>query len=130
LANQPNVDFVVNEFDPTIGSFRIGNKLFISVHGDMEKDLKTTATVIEKAIGTHIDYLLAGHMHVPEMRVEDTTYIRNGCVCGSGDDYTVKKRLFSPPCQVFMVIGQDGSVRSVYTVNLENVMPYEMRKAQ
>lgn len=125
LANQENISFVNNEIDATIGSFRIGNRLYVCVHGDMEKDLKVTATVIEKAIGQHVDYLLAGHMHVPEMRTEDTMYIRNGSVCGSGDDYTVKKRLFSPPCQVFMIIGKDG-VRSVHTVNL---IEYEEEKS-
>ena len=121
LALQDNVIFVDNEFDPSIASFRIGNKLFVAVHGDMEKDLKTTAVVVEKAISQHIDYLLAGHMHVPEMRAEDTVYIRNGSVCGSGDDYTMRHRLFAPPCQVFMVLGEDGSVRSINTVNLSSV---------
>jgi hypothetical protein len=121
LAGQNNIVFIDNEFDSTIASFRIGKKLFIAVHGDMEKDLKTTAVIVEKAIGQHIDYLLAGHLHVPEMRTEDTTYIRNGSVCGSGDDFTIKHRLFSPPCQVFMVLGEDGSVRSINTVNLSVV---------
>ena len=121
LNGQDNILFVDNEFDSTIASFRISDKLFIAVHGDMEKDLKTTAVIVEKAIGQHIDYLLAGHMHVPEMRAEDTTYIRNGSVCGSGDDYTMRHRLFAPPCQVFMVLGEDGSVRSINTVNLSSI---------
>ena len=85
------------------------------------KKKKQTATHIEKALSRHVDYLLAGHMHVPEMRAEDTMYIRNGSVCGSGDDYTVKKRLFSPPCQVFMVISKTGDVDSVHTVNLSGI---------
>lgn len=43
-------------------------------------------------LGTKIDYMLAGHMHVADARFENTGFIRNGSVCGSGDEYTVKKR--------------------------------------
>lgn len=117
LEKQNNVHFVENEIDSTVGSFEIGNKLYVAVHGDYEKDLKTSVVNIEKAVGKHIDYILAGHLHVPDIRVEDTTYIRNGSVCGSGDDYTMKKRLFSPPSQVFMIVTQDG-VESIRVVNL------------
>lgn len=122
LCKCDNIEFIPNTFDSTVGVFSIGSKLYASVHGDLEKDLKNTAVVLEKTIGRHVDYLLAGHMHVPEMRAEDTMYIRNGSVCGSGDDYTMKKRLFSPPYQVFMVISDTGDVESIHTVNLANVV--------
>ena len=121
LANQENVEFVDADFDQTVGTFYIGKKLFVAVHGDLEKDLKTTANMLEKLMGRHIDYMLAGHMHVPEMRAEDTMYIRNGSICGSGDDYTMKKRLFCPPYQVFMILDGDGAVESIHTVNLEHI---------
>ena len=118
LRDCPNVIFHDNDFDSSVGTFEIGEKIFACVHGDLEKDLKITATTLEKSMERHIDYLLAGHMHVPEMRAEDTMYIRNGSVCGSGDDYTMRKRLFSPPYQVFMVLSQYGEVESIHTVNL------------
>lgn len=118
LADQDNIVFTESSFDNTVGVFYIGEKLFVCVHGDLEKDLKTTANALEKAMGRHIDYLLAGHMHVPEMRAEDTMYIRNGSICGSGDDYTMKKRLFCPPYQVFMILNNKGEVESIHSVNL------------
>jgi len=118
LAQQENIIFADGAFDSTVATFDIGQKLFVAVHGDMEKDLKVSANALEKVMGRHIDYLLAGHMHVPEMRAEDTMYIRNGSVCGSGDDYTMKKRLFCPPYQVFMILDDTGSVESIHTVNL------------
>lgn len=118
LAKQDNIVFADASFDATVATFEIGRKLFVAVHGDMEKDLKTTANALEKVMGRHIDYLLAGHMHVPEMRAEDTMYIRNGSVCGSGDEYTMKKRLFCPPYQVFMILNDVGEVESIHTVNL------------
>lgn len=120
LAKQENIVFADASFDATVATYEIGRKLFVAVHGDMEKDLKTTANALEKVMGRHIDYLLAGHMHVPEMRAEDTMYVRNGSVCGSGDEYTMKKRLFCPPYQVFMILNDIGEVESIHTVNLSD----------
>jgi hypothetical protein len=34
--------------------------------------------------------------------------IRNGSVCGSGDEYTMKKRLFGYPCQVCLIVNENG----------------------
>lgn len=117
LQDIDNIKFIDNKIDTTIGSFIIYDKLYVSVHGDMEKDLKTSAQNIEKSIGKHIDYMLAAHTHVPSIRQEDTTYIHNGCVCGSGDDYTMKKRLFGPASQVCMICTKNG-IESIHPVTL------------
>ena len=117
LADIDNIVFVNNSIDSSIGSFEIYGLLYVSVHGDLEKDLKVSAHNIEKMIGRHIDYMLAAHTHVPELRLEDTVYIRNGCVCGSGDDYTMKKRLFGPPSQVCMICSDRG-IDSIHPVIL------------
>ena len=121
LDNQPNITFLDNEIDSSVASFRIGSKLYIAVHGDLEKEPKTSVINIERSCREHIDYFLSAHLHVPEVRVEETMYIRNGSVCGSGDDYTMKKRLFGPPCQVFMVLNNTGAVESIHTVDLSSV---------
>lgn len=117
LSNLSNVVFLENEIDPTIASYKIFDKLFVAVHGDYDKDMKRTATSIQLMLGEHIDYVLAGHMHIADMRIEGTGYIRNGAVCGSGDEYTMKNRLYGPPCQVCMIVTPDG-VESVYPVLL------------
>ena len=108
LQNIKNVIFVDTNIDTSVGFFSIYGKNVISVHGDLEKDLKTSTLNIEKRLGQHIDVVLAAHLHVAEFMHEDTVYVRNGCVCGSGDDYTTKKRLFSPPCQVCMICSPDS----------------------
>lgn len=92
LYNIQNVHFQDNALDSSIGMFSIMGKTYISVHGDMDADLKASVQRIEPMIGRKIDYMLAGHMHVAELRIENTGFIRNGSVCGSGDEYTVKKR--------------------------------------
>lgn len=119
LSDVENVHFTDNWIDNTIGSFLIDDKLYVAVHGDYEKDLKVSATNIEKMIGKHIDVMLAAHMHVSEWRYEDTLFIRNGSVCGSGDDYTVKKRLFGPAVQTCFLCSPKG-VESIHPLVLSS----------
>lgn len=112
-----NIKFVENEVDPTISALTIFGKTYVAVHGDFDPDLKTSALKISQLIGKKIDYFLAAHLHVPEMRMEDTTYIRNGAVVSGGDEYTSKKRLFGPAAQVCMLISPQG-VESIHPIRL------------
>ena len=109
--------FADNTLDTSIGSFNIFGKTYICVHGDMDNDLKASVQRIEPMLGHKIDYMLAGHMHVADARIENTGFIRNGSVCGSGDEYTVKKRLFGPPVQVCLTVSEVG-VESIHPVKL------------
>ena len=120
LEQIDNVKFVDNVIDNTIGSFNIFDHLYVCVHGDLEKNLKASAQNVSKLIGRHIDYFLSAHTHVAEFCFEDTRYITNGSLCGSGDDYTVRNRLFGPPVQVCMVCTADG-VESVCPIELGGV---------
>lgn len=117
LADVANVTFLDDGPDSTIVAKTIKGKTFVAVHGDLDKNLSVSASNIERKIGTHVDYVLSGHLHVPEFRFEHTCFIRNGAVCGSGDEYTVKKRLFSPPYQVCMLV-TDRGVEAVYPIML------------
>lgn len=117
LADVANVTFMDDGPDTTIVAKTIKGKTYVAVHGDMDKNLSVSAANIERKLGTHVDYILCGHLHVPEFRFEHTGFIRNGAVCGSGDEYTVKKRLFSPPYQVCMLV-TDRGVEAIYPVML------------
>ena len=117
LEKVKNVRFCENEIDPTISCMDIYGKTYVAVHGDFDPDLKTSAARISQMIGKKIDYFLAGHMHVAEMRIEDVGYIRNGAVVTSGDEYTSKKRLFGPAAQVCMLVSDKG-VEAIYPVLL------------
>ena len=112
-----NVQFVENEIDPTISALTIFGKTYVAVHGDFDPDLKTSAIKISQLIGKKIDYFMAAHMHVPEFRMEDTMYIRNGAIVSGGDEYTSKKRLFGPAAQVCMIISPEG-VESIHPIKL------------
>lgn len=117
LEKVENIKFSSNDVDPTISTIVIYDKTYVAVHGDFDPDLKTSAMRISQLIGRKIDYFLAGHMHVADMRIEDVGYIRNGAVVTGGDEYTSKKRLFGPATQVCMLVSDKG-VEAIYPVLL------------
>ena len=108
LANCDNIVWHENVIDATIGDFDIYGINYITVHGDYDNNLQRSASQIERMTRQPIDYIVAGHMHVPELRLESIGMIRNGSVCGSGDEYTMKKRLFGYPCQVCLIVNENG----------------------
>ena len=118
LEKYTNITFVENTLDSTIGTFDIFGKTYVSVHGDMDSDLRASAQRIEHLLGKHIDTITAGHTHIFEARMEHTNYIRNGSICGSGDEYTMKKRLYGPAVQVCMLVSEQG-VESVTPIRLD-----------
>jgi len=117
LENVNNVKFCQNEVDPTMSVVNILGKTYVAVHGDFDPDLKSSALKISQLIGKKIDYFLAGHMHIADMRIEDVGFIRNGAVVTGGDEYTSKKRLFGPATQVCMLVSSQG-VEAIYPVLL------------
>lgn len=117
LENVGNVNFFENSIDDTVSSFNIFGKNYIGVHGDYDKNVAESANRIERLIGTPVDYMISGHMHTPNMHLLDRGYIRNGSVCGSGDDYTMRNRLFGNPYQICMTVNKDG-IQSLWPVKL------------
>ncbi len=118
LANVTNVHFAFPSADATIGAINVFGKVYAFVHGDFDADLQKSAVRISGVIGSKLDYILAGHLHVADIRLEDIGYIRNGAVVTSGDDYTVKKRLFGPAVQVVLLCSKNG-VDALYPVRLD-----------
>lgn len=117
LSNIKHIIFEDSALDTTVGIKQIMGKTYAFVHGDFDPNLKTSAVKISNLTHRQIDYILAGHMHIADMRIEDIGYIRNGSVVTGGDDYTAKKRLFGPAVQVCLLVSKTG-VEAVYPVKL------------
>lgn len=117
LRNYPNVTFQDNTTEETMTVIPVFGKTYVAVHGDFDPDLKVSAHRIQDIIGKHVDYLLAGHMHVADIRFENTGYIRNGAVVTGGDDYTAKKRLAAPAVQNVLLVSERG-VDAIFPVRL------------
>lgn len=117
LSNYDNVMFEENEYDSTVSVCDVFGNTVVSVHGDLDPNLKTSAARLSDFIGKRIDFLLAGHLHVSELRYQDTVYIRNGAVVTGGDEYTTKKRLFAPATQTCMILSSNG-LEVLYPIKL------------
>lgn len=118
-ANLNNIYFRESNLDGSIATFTIGDMNFAAVHGDMDKNLNQSVQKIEKLTHSSIDYMLSGHVHVAGVKYDNTVYITNGCVCGSGDDFSISHRLFAPAVQVYFGISPEGRMTFLRMVNLE-----------
>lgn len=117
LSECPHVVFHTNEYDDSFAVFNLYGKTYLCAHGDLDSDLKLSTLRIGEMLGKQIDYFFVGHLHVPDMRLEQTGFIRNGAVVSGGDEYTSKKRLYAPAYQVCMTVNRNG-VESVRPVRL------------
>lgn len=117
LANYENVKFEPDMFNGTINCFDIFGYNYVTVHGDMDRDIKNSRIEIEALLGKPIDVFCFGHMHTFKSEYDKCLYIQNGSLCGSGDEYTVRKRLFGSPEQTILVCSDFG-VESISPIML------------
>lgn len=116
LREYKNIEFWNSE-DDSITTFKFNDLQFVAVHGDYDRDINSSIQRISRLIHRPIDYMLSAHMHVPTCRIDDIGQFCNGSVCGSGDEYTVKKRLFAPPSQIALVF-ENQKLASIVPVRL------------
>lgn len=118
LMHIDNVKYIDNDTDIGISSFNIRGKDYVLVHGDY--DQFSSAGVSNLCMMLHkIPYaILFGHMH--HCSIDETNgikMIRGGSLAGTGDQYTIEKRLNGDPSQMVCVCTTDG-VLAYYTVQL------------
>lgn len=88
------------------------------VHGDNDVFGKAGLSNLVLAKGYKPHAIFSGHMHT--MAIDDCYDVkicRGGSLCGSGNDYTIEKRLKGKPTQL-MAIAEDGEVCQFYNVIL------------
>lgn len=119
FENFDNVSFGGTKIDDTISEFFINGSHFVSIHGDFDRGSSELYNYVTATTKIPPDYVVCGHMHVPKMDFSNTPIIQNGCLCGSGDEYSTSKRYSTDPYQVFMIINSCGKVESIHPVNLK-----------
>ena len=88
------------------------------VHGDNDNFGKTGLSNLVLAKGYKPSAVFMGHLH--SFAVDDCYDVkicRGGSLCGSGNDYTIEKRLKGNPTQL-MAIAEDGEVCQFYNIIL------------
>ena len=118
LANVHEIVFEEDEYSGTAGAFNVCGHKYAFVHGDMDKKPDATLERVRRIPGLENSYAVLGaHMHYGMSKFDSAMYLQNGSVCGSGDDFSVKTRLVSKPCQVCFEANTNG-IGDVRTVML------------
>ena len=119
LNHIPNFSINGNNIDNGICEINIRNKKYVSVHGDYDPYNRQGVSTLVTFLGYCPYAILYGHMHT--CSVDETNgikMIRGGSLSGSGDSYTVEKRLLGKPSQMVCVCTSYG-VECYYPVELQ-----------
>lgn len=108
-----------NKLDSGMSILTIRGKEYISVHGDYDSFSKSGASNLVTFLG-YVPYaIILGHMHTCGLDdANGIKLIRSGSLAGSGDQYTIEKRLSGKPSQMVCVCSPDG-IRACYPVELK-----------
>lgn len=121
LQNIDNIVFAENEnIDSTISKNTIRGKIYYSVHGDYDS---YSESGINKLVMMTKEFpdggIFMGHLHHNSYDdINDIKIIRSGSFAGTGDDYTVSKRISGKPSQVMCVVDNTG-IRNFIPVDLD-----------
>ena len=119
LKHIENFHVLNRKLDNGIADIDIRGKSYIAVHGDMDMFNKVGVSNLCMHLG-FIPYAITyGHLHT--CAVDETNgvkMIRGGSLAGSGDSYTIEKRLSGKPSQMVCVCNKKG-VACYYTIELD-----------
>lgn len=118
LNHIDNFHVLKRNLDNGIADMNIRGKTYIAVHGDFDGYNKTGVSNLCMHLG-FIPYAITyGHLHT--CAVDETNgvkMIRGGSLAGSGDDYTIEKRLSGKASQMVCVCDNTG-VKCYYPIEL------------
>ena len=119
LKNVNNVDIITNNPDTTFAVMDIRGKKYINVHGDYDAFSKNGVASLSMMLGFFPYAITFGHLHTCAMSDEGgIKIIRGGSLAGSGDDYTIEKRLTGKASQMVCVCTDKG-IESYNVVELD-----------
>ena len=105
-------------FDTTIGEAYIRENSYILLHGDNDSMTKQGIADLSLMLGFVPKYLIMGHKHVPAMNEFNGVRVyQSGSLSGSGDDYTIERRMAGKASQLVLVCNDNG-VECTYNVML------------
>ena len=112
LQNVDNILFEEEEnIDPTIAKNTIRGKVYYSVHGDYDSFSESGVSKLVMMTGEIPSVVFYGHMHHNSFDdINNIKIIRSGSFAGTGDDYTVSKRISGKPAQMMCVVDNTGVI--------------------
>ena len=118
LSHIKNFKVLKDNYDTSLARFEVRGRVYYACHGDYDGFSKQGISNLIM-MTREIPYcVISGHKHFPAfMNESGVIMIQSGCLCGSGDDYTIEKRLTGQASQTVCVCTQDG-VQSLYPIML------------
>lgn len=118
LAHIDNVVILNNNMDIGVANIKIRDLNYLAVHGDYDAFAPTGLANLITMIGYRPYAVLYGHRHTCALEdYNEIKMIRGGSLAGSGDDFTIEKRLRGKPSQMVCVCSEKG-VEAYYPVEL------------
>ena len=119
LKHIDNFHVLKRNLDNGIADINIRNKTYIAVHGDYDRYTNSGVANLCMHLG-FIPYAITyGHLHTCAVdEANGVKMIRGGSLAGSGDDYTIEKRLSGKPSQMVCVCNDKG-IACYYPVELD-----------
>ena len=111
LRHIGNIKILKNNLDSGIARITIRNKDYITVHGDFDRYNQSGVAALCMHLG-FIPYAITyGHLHTCAIdEANGVKMIRSGSLAGSGDDYTIEKRLCGKASQMVCICGDKGVI--------------------
>ena len=118
LGHVKNFAYRTNLYDTGISQIFIRGNEYVGVHGDYDDYSSSGVSKLCMMLG-HIPYaVLYGHLHTCSFSESNgIKMVRGGSLCGSGDSFTVEKRLSGRPSQMVCVCDDDG-IKAYYPIEL------------
>ena len=120
LKNCNNIHVNDENLDNTVAAFTVKDRMYLAIHGDNDNLSEGDMSKLILWTGITPYCILLGHNHFPSMtELADIKIVQSGSLCGSGDDYTRKKRLKGKPSQTVLVVDDEGIV-AYYPITLSD----------
>ena len=118
LSHIDNIVMLNNKIDNGIATMEIRDNLYVAVHGDYDAFTPAGLANLITMLGYRPYAVTYGHKHTSAVdEYNDVKMIRGGSLAGSGDDFTIEKRLRGKPSQMVCVCSEKG-VEAYYPVEL------------
>ena len=117
----PHKNIIVNdESDNEFLFLNVRGHVICASHGDLDsvtQSPRLLGTLFAKKYGVDVEYILLGDKHHHESFEElGITAMICGSLCGA-DDYANKKRLFSRPEQLLLIVNEEDGVDAEYRLS-------------
>ena len=116
-----HIDSIVvlhRNLDTGISDLSVRGKTYINVHGDNDAMNSNSVGKLCMMLGFFPYAIISGHRHTPAYQeFNGVKYVQSGSLAGSGDDYTLSKRLSGNASQTVLVCSEKG-MDAIYNVEL------------